>query len=380
MRASGHPDAARLIALVFLTLVIVSCGKKGPPLPPLVLLPEAPADVSALRRGETVDLSFRVPAANADRTTPADLDHIDIYAWTVPGTVAASDVVARGARVGRVPVNKPPDPDEPKPETPPTGTNQGDVVHIQDTLVSGSDPTTYRAYVAVGYNTRGRRGALSNRVAVPLVDVPPAPTELAIRYDEKAIHLTWSAVAAPADEPPFQYSVYGGANGDVDANAVNGANGGAENGAHSAALTQTPLADPAFSDEALVWGTERCYVVRTVMVAESVRVESASSQQMCVTPRDTFPPAKPAGLIGVGSEGAISLIWTANSEPDLAGYFVLRAIDPATALAPISETPMAESNFRDTVPAGARVTYSIQAVDKAGNRSEPSNPMTETAR
>ena len=34
----------------------------------------------------------------------------------------------------------------------------------------------------------------------------------------------------------------------------------------------------------------------------------------------------------------------------------------------------------DTVPSGARVTYAVQAVDKAGNRSRPSASIAETAR
>ena len=100
----------------------------------------------------------------------------------------------------------------------------------------------------------------------------------------------------------------------------------------------------------------------------------------CVTLHDTFAPAAPQGLVSVGSEGTISLIWNANSEPDLAGYLVLRAVEPATDLRPVTDAPITDTNFRDTVPAGARATYAIQAVDRAGNRSQPSTPVVETAR
>jgi hypothetical protein len=85
-------------------------------------------------------------------------------------------------------------------------------------------------------------------------------------------------------------------------------------------------------------------------------------------------------LVGVGSEGSISLIWTANSEPDLAGYIVLRALEPATELTPVTTAPITDTNFRDAVPAGARATYAVQAVDKAGNVSPVSNRIAETAR
>src|SRR5262249_1412241 len=46
-------------------------GGRGPPLPPLVKLPIAPADITAERRGDHVDLQFTVPSANTDNTRPA---------------------------------------------------------------------------------------------------------------------------------------------------------------------------------------------------------------------------------------------------------------------------------------------------------------------
>src|SRR5690606_5274073 len=125
---------------------------------------------------------------------------------------------------------------------------------------------------------------------------------------------------------------------------------------------------------------ERCYEVRVMAVIGSARILGEPSPQTCVTLRDTFPPKPPTGLIGVASAGAISLIWDANSEGDLLGYLVLRAIAPSTELVPATPLPISDTNFRDTVPAGARVTYAIQAIDRAGNRSQPSAPITETAR
>ena len=120
--------------------------------------------------------------------------------------------------------------------------------------------------------------------------------------------------------------------------------------------------------------------MRTVAMLEGVRVESAASPSRCVILHDTFAPAAPEGLVSVASEGAISLIWTPNREPDLAGYVVLRAVAPATALTPIMPAPIPDTNFRDTVPAGASVTYAVLSVDKSGNRSQPSSPIVETAR
>ena len=99
-------------------------------------------------------------------------------------------------------------------------------------------------------------------------------------------------------------------------------------------------------------GRERCYTVRAVRTVDGLAVESEAAPERCVTPADTFPPAAPAGLTAVASEGAINLIWDPNAETDLAGYLVLRASAPSADLAPVTPTPITETTFSDTVPAG----------------------------
>ena len=345
-------------------MATAACGKKGPPLPPLVLVPAQPREFTAVRRGAEVDLTFLVPSANIDRSTPASLERVDVYAWTVPGPVSAEDVVRRGTRIGSIPVNKPKDPDEPEPKTPApkrSGLEQDGVATFTDAVPADAGADAYRTYVTVGINMRGRRGALSPRLSVPLVAPPPAPVEPDVTFDEKAITVSWARVPPADDARAYAYNLYRPASG-------------------GSPLTVTPVTDLLFVDAPIEWDTERCYEVRTVATVENVRLESEASAARCVTPHDTFAPARPEGLVGVGSEGSISLIWTANAEPDLAGYLVLRAVAPATALTPVTPSPIADTNFRDTVPAGSRVTYAVQAVDKAGNRSDASNSIIESAR
>lgn len=361
----NHRRRARVVLLGLLASAVLAtaCGKKGPPLPPLVLLPNPPGEVTAVRRGDRLDLSFKVPNANTDRSTPADLDRVEVYAWTVPGAVNADEVVRRGTRIASLVAQRPADRDEPEADAPPPrgeGVEQNATATISETLPSDPDPSAYRAYVAVGVNTRGRRGALSPRVAVPLVPPPPAPTQPDVTYDAQAITVSWAPVPR-TDDAPIAYALY-------------------RAGTDASALTPTPVATTSFEDKAVVWELERCYEVRAVATVESVRIESSASPARCVTPRDTFAPSPPEGLVGVGAEGAVSLIWTANTDVDLAGYLVLRAVAPATELTPVTPAPIADTNFRDVVPGGARVTYAVQAVDKAGNRSPASTPITETAR
>ena len=59
-----------LAAACLVGALAAGCGKKGPPLPPLVRLPVAPADLSAERRGGIVDLEVHRTRVEHRRVAP----------------------------------------------------------------------------------------------------------------------------------------------------------------------------------------------------------------------------------------------------------------------------------------------------------------------
>jgi hypothetical protein len=280
-------------------LFCVACGKKGPPLPPLVRLPTAPSEFSADLRGSVVDMRFGVPVANTDNSRPANIQRIDVYAITSRDAVTDAQIKKYGSRVASVDVKAPRDPDraidedEPPADMEPpegNGLDQGAAAHVSETLgrpalipaivpaekrshaapaetEHGVEPPLLppqptpltRTYVAVGVSTRGRDGAFSSRIAVPLVPPPPAPAQPTVTYDEKAISVTWPPVAAaPPVQPPASGTVLPSTPIGVNPIAIKynvyeePANG------QAARLTATPLTDPAYSDTRIVWGEERC--------------------------------------------------------------------------------------------------------------------------
>jgi hypothetical protein len=150
-----------------------------------------------------------------------------------------------------------------------------------------------------------------------------------------------------------------------------------------ALLTATPVKGLTWTDTRAEFGVERCYDVRAEVVQGPAMLESGPSPVACITPVDTFPPPAPTSLAAVAGEGAISLIWVGVEAADLAGYLVLRGEGPEAPLAPVFETPIRETTYRDsTVKAGVRYVYAVVAVDRAeaANRSQPSNRVEETAR
>lgn len=350
--------------LAVLWLAATGCGKKGPPLPPLVRVPAAPTSFSAVRQGSRVTLRFAVPSTNIDGRSPGDVARVEVFATSGLGTPTAEDVILRGTRIGSVLVNPPTDPDAPAEKVPPagaapkTGVDQGAEGVVTETLPANALADQLRSYVAVAFSPRGRRGVASNAVLVPMVLAPPAPAAPTLAYDATQITMTWERDARVS---PLGVHVYDVTTAD-------------------ARLTTAAVTDGRFVDPRLEFGVERCYATRLVLTVGATSIESEPSPRACITPRDTFPPEAPTGLNAVPEAGAVSLIWNPVDAEDLAGYLVLRTMASEAAPRVLNETPIPDTTYRDLVVSGVQARYAIVAVDKAGNRSAPSTAIEETAR
>jgi hypothetical protein len=377
----------RASALLALFVTVAACGKKGPPLPPLVRLPAAPANLTAERRGMAVDVQFVVPSANADGSRPANIQRVDVYAVSGPAPASENVVMQDGVLVGSVEVKSPRDPnltidpDEPESDLEPLegpGLDQGGAASMRDRLTAqmlGSDTTATRTYVGVGITTRGRRGLLSKAVAISLAPAPAAPGRPAIAYDETAVTVTW-----PADGADLRYALYDVSPPFPTARPGAAPPAGATTRSPERRLNAELVSGNTYADPRIVWNAERCYAVRAVRQVDGLVVEGDPSPIQCATLTDTFAPPAPSGLRAVASEGAINLIWTPSTAADLAGYRVLRREAPSATLRSITPELLTDTTLTDAVRAGVRYAYAVQAVDTAGNSSEPSVGVEETAR
>src|SRR5699024_7490142 len=96
---------------------------------------------------------------------------------------------------------------------------------------------------------------------------------------------------------------------------------------------------------------------------------------------DTTEPAAPTGLKATAGDAAIDLTWEPNDEEDVAGYNVYRAEsdDVSTDGAPLNDELLADPEFTDdTAEPGTEYFYVVTAVDKAGNKSDPSDAASAT--
>jgi hypothetical protein len=400
----------------------VSCGKKGPPLAPLNMAPEAPGTVTARRLGDTVFIQMKVPATSGSGTGAYSIDHLEVYAVTLaPGTVMPPnrDLLKPAHVIAKIPIAPPVDPEAAEPAAPETRPHPGDTITFVDTLtpaalvpqsittpvkgdaskkqlppVPATGPAApgapaappvpvgplvlTRLYVIAGMSSNRHRGAPSVRLEVPLLSAPGAarPSSTPAAFDETSVTVTWQPPATTSDEAPgVLYNVY----------AVPAAGSGPTGLPLSAPvpLNDKPLDVTTFAHEGAVAGKEQCFVVRSVAAVGTAFIESDPSDPICVTPRDTFPPAAPKNLQAVGSTGVINLIWDANTESDLAGYLVLRGEAPGDTLQALTPSPIRETRYQDrSTRSGVTYVYAIVAVDRATppNRSASSNRVQETAR
>jgi hypothetical protein len=88
---------------------------------------------------------------------------------------------------------------------------------------------------------------------------------------------------------------------------------------------------------------------------------------------DTTPPAAPAGVAATPGDTQVKLGWTANTEPDLAGYNVYRSTSlPVPLSSPLNGSALLSTPaFLDSGLAnGTTYWYVVEAVDTSGNKAQ----------
>ncbi|MGQ0732418.1 MAG: hypothetical protein ACT4QD_02050 [Acidobacteriota bacterium] len=418
--------------LLAAALIVTGCGKRGNPLPPLQRIPVAPTDFAVSRVDHDVYISLTVPVKNIDDVSPADISRVELYAVTAleppPSTLEADELRKRALLVGteivRKPVPPPPPVKEglpPLPMPPPApGVDQGTPVVKRERLTDAlrvpvtwdeererpvnrlpepevprplwapADASPLRYYFAVAVNSSGRYGPATGFVPAPLGSTSSAPPQPDVVVEENAMTLRWTHPAdargvvepTPPDLLPSRPVIPGPSPTMYDVYEVSKEPASEGSGIEvPTALTPAPINGLEFTKSDITLGVERCFVVRPVDFVSGIHVRGPASSMGCAAFADTFPPSPPGQLDAVAIQGVISLIWEPSQAADLAGYLLLRGEAGADVLAVLTADPIAPTTYRDeTVRPGVRYVYAVVAVDKAGNRSEESNRVEETAR
>jgi len=206
--------------IVFVALA-TGCGKKGPPLAPLVHIPAPVATIQAQRVGSEAFVTLTVPDKNIDGSMPVDITRIEVYGYTGRRPPPAARWVEVSELVATVPVIPPPPLDTPPEQIPmpdvSKGALTGTMVTVIDRLTPGKlvqgkvpeepirrgrEPITpivtttepdvlRRFYMAIAFSERGRPGPPGTATEFALVDVPEAPAFVNAYYNETATNIEW---------------------------------------------------------------------------------------------------------------------------------------------------------------------------------------------
>jgi hypothetical protein len=342
--------------------LLAGCGSTGVPLPPSLELARPVSDLRAVRKGNTVYLTWSAPERTTDRHNILHPGPTEIC--RALGTTMRDC----GAAAGRVPFAKTPAATKSAPKPQLSYSDQ-----LPESLQAENQTSTV-VYAVRVLNSYGKSAGLSNLVQVPAAPTLPPPADFEAQLGAQGVRLMWKPATPPKEIPRvrYLYRVYRREAG-TNAETVVGEAGLTND-------TSLTLLDRGFA-----WEKTYAYRVTVVTVIAlggvEQQVEGDDTPAITVIAHDVFPPTTPTGLqavfSGPGQKPFIDLIWAPDAEPDLAGYNVYRHEQDGQPVKANSDVVKAPT-FRDTeVVAGHQYFYSVSAVDVRGNESPRSEEASE---
>jgi hypothetical protein len=374
--ASAVPAAFYYVVSILSLGVLASCGAPGEPSVRRAPVPEAVTDLAVEQVGDDLILTFTLPQHSAFHAPLSKTPELDIYLDFAPATPSSAP---------------PPPPRDLLTAIPPQLVDRylrGAQVRFVDTFKPEelAQHASQQAVFAVRSRVSGRKLSDDSNLAVLRAYPPPEPIRDAtavVAHDAIILHWTPPQKTTNGENvPPItSYRVYRMEQEKTETASGGAAESAAESNAEAFKLIGEPLT-PSFNDSQFEFGKTYVYAIRSVARVGPDLVASADSNLVTVTPKNVFPPPAPRGLEAVyvpaeaGIAAHIELSWDINVETDISGYNVYRS-EGGSAPQRLNPQPLLTPAFRDMsgVP-GRPYTYTVTAVDKAGNESAASSPAS----
>ena len=391
--ASGTavPPAA-IFCFLFSTFLFISlvatilggCAAPGEPSERKLPTPDPVKDLAASQLGNEVTLTFTLPRDSVERRQLQQPLTIQVYRdfEAVPAAVPSASVAPRNpALLLTVP-----------PAMADQFATQGHI-RLTDTLRPDDFTAAGREaiYIVKTFVSPKKLSPGSNVAALAVF--PPAEpiSDLSAKFTPAGVVLAWTPPQKTIiGGPPAvaSYRVYRAEAGDEASSSSAAASSSAANGSENPApkIPFARIAEPlsaSFTDTQTQLGKTYIYAVRTVSQYPNTLLESLDSNFSTITPKDVFPPAAPQDLVVAfvpaagGTPAYLELSWAINPATDIAGYNIYRSEGSSNPGTRVNSELLLTPAFRDmNVQPGRSYSYTVTAVDRAGNESPPSAPVS----
>ncbi len=337
----------------------------GAPQPPSLNLPNRVDDLSAVRAGDHVSLTWTMPTKTTDKVTlKGEISARICRGQTSPAScnIAATLELAPGADAAF------------------TGTLPSD-------LASGP-PRPFTYFVEL-VNRKGRSAGLSSGAEILAGQAPAAIAGFAAEVRKDGVVLQWAP--APSGSQRAAVRLLRTLLTPAAKNSGQGSLSAPREPAQRSLLVASGDAGRAL-DSDIHFGESYEYraqrVVRIAGNGQILELASTVTAPIRVDAADIFPPAVPQGLAAVAVAGqnapAIDLSWQPVTDANLAGYIVYRREPDATGegagwqrISPVQ--PVVGPGFHDpNVQAGRTYEYAVSALGQNRRESAKSATAVET--
>ena len=371
-----------VLSLIFLAaLSLAGCAAPGQPITRRPPAPTPISDLSARQIGNSVAVTFTLPKQTVQGRPLANPPQADIYRQFVPAQAVAPNVSITPPNQQLVSI--------------PSQTLQqyraGQPYSFSDVL-SPADLSAHAGSDAV-YMVRTRAAkhdsADSNLVAVKILPAPQPISDLQAQVTRSAIILSWTPPAIPQAPATLgsislRYQIFRSSNAGNATNIPTSTSplNSAANVAPAAFQKVAEISSPPYRDTNFTFGQTYAYYVVSMAQYAKATVISEDSKIIEVTPRDTFPPPAPTGLVAAvapataSTPAHVDLSWDISDATGVAGYNIYRSntnTGSADRWDRLNSSPLLTPAFRD-IPtvSGKQYFYRVTVVDSFGNESAPS--------
>jgi hypothetical protein len=367
--------------LLLLIVLVIACGKRGDPHPPVPVIPKGTTDLLVTQRADQVILSWSYPSLTTAGRSLTDIRRITVYRYvealpvpdprtaatiavdpSIPEPIALFTKIPTLAQAQFIKLSNRVDSIE--------KANLGSasagskLVFIDRPQFRSADGRPVRLTYAVVTEGATARGEYSNLATIVPLPVATPPAGLTATAKAEGVELKWNEpkTSVRGEEAPviLGYRIYRNAPGE----SIN---------EFAVPINAPPVRGTTFLDTPSYGEHE--YRVSAV-AADGPVLQSDLSAPVKVTFKDLVAPPAPTSLTALIETKAVRLLWEPVDASDLAGYRLYRSegmghVDiKDIGTVPLVNEIVTGTTYVDPNPnLGIAYRYAVTAVDKSGNES-----------